>query len=354
MLILLSSGARRRYRDDIVRALAQPAGSVLRFRYGEKHVATSVLDTVRAGKLDDQRALVCYFSATTKLVPCRFAHIDRAELVGSSLMLSLRIAEYVTKLDDGAIRSLMTPAELAQVPVKQKVAATGEERVAGPFAFSIAAPLSAMASLDATNMRSFEKTAEELGAAGFGADTPASFFAIRAIKDNAGKAVAIDKGRYALKSGKRYTIDVYSYAPSGESEPGSADTLTFDTNDDALDVTSPGTAKLDSRYDLNQFSFTTEPRLRSLAARLKFALGVAGAGAPKTLEERCDINLDLDISGALWMTIARIALIAAGTALPAIIGAYAADKGSLGLAFLMFLAAILTGLGTVIPAIKKP
>ncbi|WP_390548661.1 hypothetical protein [Qipengyuania sp. MTN3-11] len=54
------------------------------------------------------------------------------------------------------------------------------------------------------------------------------------------------------------------------------------------------------------------------------------------------------------MTTARIALIAAGTALPAIIGAYAADKGSLGLAFFMFLAAILTGLGTVIPAIKKP
>ena len=38
MLILISSSAQQRYADDIIRALAHPAGTTFQFRYDKKYV----------------------------------------------------------------------------------------------------------------------------------------------------------------------------------------------------------------------------------------------------------------------------------------------------------------------------
>lgn len=43
MLVLLSSNARRRYRDDIVRALAYPEGAEFRFRYAGKYIEPNII-----------------------------------------------------------------------------------------------------------------------------------------------------------------------------------------------------------------------------------------------------------------------------------------------------------------------
>jgi hypothetical protein len=49
--ICFSSGAQQRYRDDIVRAMAMPAGCELTFRYRLKYLARAVLDHLNNGRI---------------------------------------------------------------------------------------------------------------------------------------------------------------------------------------------------------------------------------------------------------------------------------------------------------------
>jgi hypothetical protein len=121
LLILLSSGARRRYRDDIIRALAHPPGTQLRFRYGRNYVANVLLSTPGSKALVGQDALICHLAdqqdgKPALLVPCRFVSVDQAQMVGSSLILTLRADAYVQRLNNEALRNLMTPDELAILP----------------------------------------------------------------------------------------------------------------------------------------------------------------------------------------------------------------------------------------------
>ncbi|MET3355536.1 UNVERIFIED_ORG: hypothetical protein ABID33_003458 [Xanthobacter viscosus] len=97
----------------------------------------------------------------------------------------------------------------------------------------------------------------------------------------------------------------------------------------------------------------TEQQLFELPAELKLALGVPKKPDDKDLEPHCDIMLDLRFRGSLRLAITRVAMIVIGTATPAVIGAYAAGKGSLGLAAVMFIAALFSGVATVFPALKK-
>jgi hypothetical protein len=356
LLILLSSGARRRYRDDIVRALAHPAGTELRFRYGKAYVADAVLTDHQRGTLAGQEALICHLAdqpggKPALLVPCRFVKVSRAELVGSSLILTLTAGEYAQQLDDGALRALMSDEERALLPNQSSDAAAP----VGKFAFPIAAPLTAKHAPDAASGSAFEATAEVLRAVGFGAHEPMAFYMVRKLIATGTRlgdddvAIAASEGRYALFSGKRYALDVYSYAPDGDTKPSDASTLTVEADDSDVKFSSETAAKLDSRYDMNRFRFSTEHRLLALPTGLRVALGVPRTIDGKSVvEKRCDITLELRFAGAAWLTVARVGLIAIGTAGPAIIGAYAAQKGSLGLAVIMVMVALATGIGTIL------
>lgn len=359
MLILLSSGARRRYRDDIIRALAHPVGTQLRFRYGKSYVADELLALQRAKALVGHDALICHLAdqkdgKPALLVPCRFVSVDLAELVGSSLILTLRAGAYAQQLDDTGLRALMTPTELELLPTQGQDAKAPQ----GLFAFPIAAPLTSKYAPDAAGAAAFEASAEALRAAGFGAaDTPMAFYMVRALAKDSGKTetpVAATNGRYELAAGDRYALDVYSYAPDGDITPADASTLTLAADDSEVKFSSETAAKLDSRYDLNRFRFSIDQRLLSLPTGLRIALGVPTLIDGKTvIEQRCDITLELRFAGSKWLTAARIGLIATGTATPAVIGAYAAQKGSPGLAAIMFIAALAAGIGTVFPFKKS-
>lgn len=362
MLILLSSGARRRYRDDIVRALAHPPSTELRFRYGEEYVKDSVLALVKSGKLAPTDALVCYVAdqpdgKPALLVPCRFATVTRAQLVGTSVILTLSAGAYVQNLEDASLRKLMTEDEVGLLPNRGSDAKVPP----GKFAFMIAAPLTAKAAPDAAGAAAFEKTAEALCAAGFGAgDAAMPFYAVRDLTEVVGRldepdpVIPARQGRYALRSGKHYALEVYSYAPQGDEHPSDASTLTVEVDDSEVKFNSETAAKLDSSYDLNRFRFSTEQRLFTLPTGLRVALGVPTQIDGKTVTmERCDIVLELRFAGSTWLAAGRVVLIAIGTAAPAIIGAYAAQKGSFGLAAVMFLFALMTGIATVIPGLGK-
>ena len=60
MYICLSSGIRPRYRDDVLRTLAMPAGTRLQLRYDQNWVAPEVLQAVSHGTILDVPVLIAY------------------------------------------------------------------------------------------------------------------------------------------------------------------------------------------------------------------------------------------------------------------------------------------------------
>lgn len=362
MLILLSSGARRRYRDDIVRALAHPSGTRLRFRYGEEYVEPSVLADARNGKLVGREAVVTHLADQTEgrpalLIPCRFATIANATMVGTSLVITLTAGAYVQRLDDAALRTLMSEDERALLP-NQGSDAT---RPPGKFAFEIQAPLTSKSAPQAAEMRAFEETTKALRAAKFAADEPPmAFYAIRnLLKLSSGaegddEAIAPMSGRYILQSGSRYALDVYSYSPDGDEKPSDASTLVIEADDSDVKFGSETSAKLDSRYDLNRFRFSVEQRIATLPSGLRVALGVPTQIDGKTVQEkRCDVTLELRFQSSNWLAAGRIIVIAIGTAGPAIVAAAGKPGWSLALGAVMLVPALFAAWGTVYPSLKK-
>ncbi|MEW6392356.1 MAG: hypothetical protein AB1542_18345 [Pseudomonadota bacterium] len=355
MLVLLSSSARRRYTDDIVRALAHPAGTEVRFRYGEKYLEPDLAARYQRERAANLPGIICHLASpagqAVLLIPCRFVTVSRIQKVGSSYVFTLRVGEFVKDLDDLKLRDLMTPDEVALLPLAKSDAKSPP----GRFVFEISDALVPFRALPSEAMTAFEDTTEALRRdAKFEAGQSIAFFSVLSLSPAMdGPALEPEGGRYELESGRRYFLDVYSYSPEGEGNPSDAMTLVASADDSDLKFSSETVAKLDSRYDLIRFAFSIEQRLFELPAGLRLALSVPHKADGKDMEQRCDIMLDLRFRGSLRLAFARVAMIAIGSATPAIIGAYAAGKGSLGLATVMFIAALFAGVATVFPALKK-
>lgn len=360
MLILLSSGARRRYRDDIVRALAHPSDTHLQFRYGVQYVDPFVLTEARKQALNGRAALICHLAdqpdeKPALLVPCRFAKIVRTQLVGSSLVISLAVSDYVQRLDDAGLRQAMTDEEKALLP-NQGSDATAP---AGRFLFNIAAPLTAKAAPKGAEMAGFEATTEALRDAGFGStDAPMAFYAIRDLTEigsGGPEPVIVPKnGVYSLQSGTRYALTIYSFSPEGDNNPSDASTLLIEADEGEVKFSSETAVKLDSRYDLNRFRFSIEPRTSSLPTGLRVSLGVPTPVDGKTVqEERCDVTLEARFLSSNWLTAGRVLVIAIGTTGPAVVAAMVRPEWSWELAPVMLIPALFAAWGTVFPNFKK-
>ena len=120
MFLLLSSGARPRYRDDIIRVLALPLGGELQFRYERSLIAEDLLARFRSNDLRRETGLICYLSAgnratPTQIVPCRFASILYTEVVGTSHIIRLEMREFA-QIDEEALKKLLAPSELILRP----------------------------------------------------------------------------------------------------------------------------------------------------------------------------------------------------------------------------------------------
>jgi hypothetical protein len=99
MLLCLSSGARQRYLEDIVRATSMPPGSRLRFRYRTRHVSPDLSEQLAENLLGAQDICVSYFDMADpdrepEIVPCRKAQLIASKRVGDILILDMELSEF--------------------------------------------------------------------------------------------------------------------------------------------------------------------------------------------------------------------------------------------------------------------
>src|SRR6266704_881345 len=66
MLLYLSSGHSRRYREDVLRSAGLPKGAVIQFRYDERHLGTGVKGLISTGKVAGNDVLIAYSDQSAK------------------------------------------------------------------------------------------------------------------------------------------------------------------------------------------------------------------------------------------------------------------------------------------------
>ncbi len=362
MLILISSGAQQRYADDILRALAHPAGTSFQFRYDDQYVAGGLRHRDVGGDV----ALICYLlidatSKTVQLIPCRFTTVERVERVGSSWIFTLIAESFVDSLDDKEIRSSLNAEEKKLIP---KFNSSGN-KIDGKFAIDVTENLRSNSAYapGPKAFEAFEKTAVALSAdRRFATGNGLSFYTVCALKttdhwwwecgNQASEITPVD-GRYPLQLGWRYWLELYSYSPTGSTPPYHPTQLACESSDPAVRFTISPSHTLDSRYDLNRSEFTSLPAPMSVPAGLRISLKVPDQTKPSNVSDRCDITLEARFRGSLGWTIARLIFIAIGAAAPAAIAAAKIDKLTWQLFAIMVLVGAISALGTFFPTLKK-
>ena len=100
--LLLSSGARKNYLRDIMEAAALPDEEEIQFRYEKNIVAPTFAEMVKDkdNSLIGATAYVTYInvqatSGASNIVPIREAEIVGADLVGSTIVVNLKLKRYI-------------------------------------------------------------------------------------------------------------------------------------------------------------------------------------------------------------------------------------------------------------------
>lgn len=366
MLLLISSNSSRRYGDDIVRALAHPRGTDFQFRYVLKYFDPALLPRTQSKGLAGEVALICFLDADkaarkTTFASCRAATVKRSEIVGSSCILTLTAGDYVQPLSDAELRAKLSGPEQGLLPAW----AANPDFPDGKFVIEVESTIHAgRVPALADELTAFEKTASALSKFPFfNAAGRLTFYAVRAIateddwrpewvRQRKRKRAPYKEGRFQLSSGYRYDLEVYTFTPIGAAVAGGTTRLLVDSDEKAIRFVSAKEITLDSRYDLNRFTFTTDQLLDTLSAGLRLALVIPTAVEPKS-EQRCDITLPVSFGGWRTLGISRMVIIAIGTAAPAIVGIAYKDKMSFGIAAIMVMSALIAGWASVFLGSKK-
>jgi hypothetical protein len=361
MLILISSGAQPRYADDVIRALAHPAGTSFQFRYHTKYVD----DRLGLHNLANEPALICYLmtdysTKTVRLIPCRFATVATAQTVGTSWIFTLNAGSFVANLDDAAIRAALSSTERDLIPAFD----AQRNGPSGKFVLSVAKALHS----DDTYapgpkaMKAFEETASALSSdPHFAPGNGLSFYTVLTLGTNdswfwsrrkAPIEITPVNGRYRLWLGWRYWLDIYSYSPAGGTALAHPTRLACDSGDTAVRFTSAASYVLDSRYDLHRSSFNSTSAQTSILTGLRVSLKVPDPSKPTDVVDRCDITLETQFRGALAWTLVRVGFIALGATAPAAIAAVKADQFTWPLFAMMVVGGAIGALGTLFPSLK--
>jgi hypothetical protein len=253
MFVCLSSGYRPRYRRDIARSLALPAGTALQFRYGQEWILPAI--TARLGerkarkKLRGTPVLIAYAdqadeSKEIDVVPCRYATLVDAAVLGRTVSLQLQTNNFAHAPDLAAFNDELR----SRAPTLARRSGTGIE---GHYWVE----LNELADVQSSGEIGFwEATVSQIAARRDFA-TERFFYVVDGIADVAkDEVLRARKNTFNVRPGRDYDLRLYHYHPT-EGDPDAEVGLTAMGAPVAFTMTPE--ALLDSRYDLKRIRFRT-------------------------------------------------------------------------------------------------
>lgn len=257
MFILLSSGAKPRYRQDVLRAIAMPKGMQLPFRYSQDIIEQNILAKIELGLVKDQEALICYIdqhepSLTPEVIPCRYARITDAQIYGSTVTINLSLGDFVkfnsvqtfnNELRNSATELPNWQCEGGQFPV-------------GKYWLETAFDLNISKSKE---IGDWEKTINELSRRADFKGEPCFYIVTGLHLDNEGTALIYKNCGFDLSPRQKYEIRIYHYNPE---RVAGISLLRFSSASTEITFITNPLLTIDSPYDLKKVRFKTgEPNV---------------------------------------------------------------------------------------------
>ncbi len=254
MLICLSSGYRKRYLEDVVRAMAMPAGSSLQFRYEENLISEETRDAL----LTNQTICIAYLdcnsapTADPQIIPCRFATLKNPRRLGNIHILPLVLGDFAEVADLKLLNTELRQAA-SNLPVR-----TGSG-VSGSFVVNTSVPLTHLKRVKNAareeELGAWQKQVQELKQREDFKDTLFYYF-YDIIRCHDGQRIPPVEEVYALDSEEEYAGKIfhYGYEPTAGSKYTG---LLISTVGDSLSLISNPRIQIDCPYDLKEVRFRT-------------------------------------------------------------------------------------------------
>jgi hypothetical protein len=259
MLLCLSSGYRPVYRHDVLRALSQPAGSKLRFRYDLGLVAESLKEDIEKNGLAGEEVCIAYLDrskpgTTPAVVPIRAGTVIKASMLGDFCVIDFRLSDYLVARDiaafDRELRSVV-----GTLPAWDP---TGSNSLIGKFCDRLQRDLTSLVKSNAE--ADWQRTCKTLSAhADFNAEP--FFYRVQTLV-NLDKQTGIDikDGAYRVPADTLVELQLLHYAPAldlDRTEMRATSWLTAEASDNVLAFVTTSRLPIDSRNDLKAVRMRT-------------------------------------------------------------------------------------------------
>lgn len=323
MLLLLSSGARPRYLDDVTRAIGQPSGSSLQFRYQSKWLDEKVSEKLSKGLLEDEKAIIAYLDRSDKteiptIVPCRVGTIKTAKKIGSTIVVNLSLDGFAIPDNPSTFQQNLRSISHSQLPEWKNNSLVGKYFLELEQHFCNFESHLDLEAWEGT-VNSLCKHSEILK------NGPSVFFYIRGIYPTGGETpIPFDKKKnsFGLNAGSDYELRVYHYHAS--SEPSTEWLSVLPTNN-CIELLSNPSTPIDSRYDEKVFRFKTLKDISHKASVL--IIKYIDTGSPSD-SGRFEFEVPTRINGEYFIGVIQSLIIGICVATPGVIALVAAGKES--------------------------
>ena len=266
-ILCLSSAKHPRYRDDVIRAVALPEGSEVKFRYEEAIVDDALMGPLAKGKLDENDVLIAHVDISDKdegvsVVPCRWAHLVSSQRWGSFFVLQLRLGKLACTLQPDELYTNL-PGDLPYFD-----AALG--KWAGKWCGRLARETTAIGEAETTE--EWQSVARALWQrAGF--QTEPFFFRVDGLfKLGNGAEQPLTGEGYALTGNTEYEIRIVHFTPVDDEHSdqrlGPVHGLHVEV-DEPLKLRSDQTMSVDSPYDVKSIRFATGSPDRTVPVKIR-------------------------------------------------------------------------------------
>jgi len=293
MFFLLSSDYSPRYKQDILRCLAAPIGSVVQFRYDKVHLPADVLKKLTSDATNfPLEGIACSVASKGEgilpIVPVRKVRVQKPRVHGETISVALTINEVVVADPAEFTRELDKLSNGQSPRIRQ-----GGQNPEGSYLFEAETPGKTEAG---SSVLLWERTVSTLREQHAYKDEPFFWVAIGVEHpDEPLDTSQLHSWPDELKPREQYRLLIYHFQPRGGTRPNSKLEVTFGT---LLQTVAPADTKIDSRYDLKSWWFSTSDNTRAQPTWLRIRSA-----------ESWDMDLTVTIGASYWRPVLAGALI---------------------------------------------
>lgn len=318
-ILMLASGQRPRYRDDIIRVMALPTGGRTQFRYRKQYVPDDLFRELSNNPLRKSKALVAYLDTSNKdrapeIVPCRFCQVVDSEAEGEFVVIRFEVRDFAV-VDQGAT---VWDAVIKLLPNGASLPQWEDGNLRGHFLVALESCPDAF-QCDQNPLAWQAVVAKLAKRAGFHNNCPFFYYLRNIVEEGTETSAKLSNGKYALKPDKIYRADVAHYTPPSRTtgqQDGAWGRLEVSVQGNGVQSLTTQPLVIDSPYDIKHVYFRTIGEARKQYALLSFGRCVAGSSSGGQDTQHHDFELVLEVKGTWGRAVLIVLLIGVSLAAP--------------------------------------